>query len=148
MAHVTEIKVRGYHLDLYGHVNNARYLEFFEEARWAWLEQHLDVQAFQNQGLGFVAVRIAVNYRRPAALGEVLAVSSQLKHLGGRSGVVEQFVHRRDGGELVADAEMTFVVLDLAQGKAVPLEGAVRRQFERAQEAASAAGVPPTRPAS
>lgn len=29
----TQIKVRGYHLDVYQHVNNARYLEFLEEAR-------------------------------------------------------------------------------------------------------------------
>lgn len=27
------IRVRNYHLDGYGHVNNARYLEFLEEAR-------------------------------------------------------------------------------------------------------------------
>ena len=30
----TQIKVRGYHLDVYQHVNNARYTEFLEEARW------------------------------------------------------------------------------------------------------------------
>ncbi len=29
----TQIKVRGYHLDVYQHVNNARYPEFLE-ARW------------------------------------------------------------------------------------------------------------------
>ena len=34
----TQIKVRGYHLDVYQHVNNARYLEFLEEARWDGLE--------------------------------------------------------------------------------------------------------------
>ena len=34
----TQIKVRGYHLDGYQHVNNARYLEFLEEARWHGLE--------------------------------------------------------------------------------------------------------------
>jgi thioesterase-3 len=33
MPHVTTIKIRGYHLDLNGHVNNARYLEFLEEGR-------------------------------------------------------------------------------------------------------------------
>lgn len=31
------LRVRGYHLDGYGHVNNARYLEFMEEGRWAFL---------------------------------------------------------------------------------------------------------------
>ncbi|EAB4380520.1 hypothetical protein EBH53_19380 [Salmonella enterica] len=34
----TQIKVRGYHLDVYQHVNNARYLEFLEEARWDGLD--------------------------------------------------------------------------------------------------------------
>ncbi|BBI61564.1 hypothetical protein HSBAA_28700 [Vreelandella sulfidaeris] len=29
-----QLRVRGYHLDGYGHVNNARYLEFMEEGRW------------------------------------------------------------------------------------------------------------------
>ncbi len=28
-----DIKVRGYHLDIYSHVNNGRYLEFLEEGR-------------------------------------------------------------------------------------------------------------------
>ena len=31
MLNKTQIKVRGYHLDLFQHVNNARYLEFIEE---------------------------------------------------------------------------------------------------------------------
>lgn len=33
-----KLTVRNYHLDGYGHVNNARYLEFLEEARWAFLK--------------------------------------------------------------------------------------------------------------
>jgi len=32
---ITEIKVRGYHMDFYGHINNARYLELLEEGRWS-----------------------------------------------------------------------------------------------------------------
>ena len=38
MESTTEIVIRGYHVDIYGHVNNARYLEFLEEDRWAVLE--------------------------------------------------------------------------------------------------------------
>ncbi len=46
MPHQTLIKVRGYHLDIYQHVNNARYLEFLEEARWSYLEDSGDVAFF------------------------------------------------------------------------------------------------------
>ena len=35
---MTKIVIRGYHLDAYRHVNNARYLEFLEEARWQYLD--------------------------------------------------------------------------------------------------------------
>ena len=48
MNHHTYIKVRGYHLDGYQHVNNARYLEFLEEARWGYLEQHGDIEHFEQ----------------------------------------------------------------------------------------------------
>ena len=36
--HQTVVRVRGYHLDVFQHVNNARYLEFLEEARWSYFE--------------------------------------------------------------------------------------------------------------
>ena len=36
----TEIMVRGYHLDMFGHVNNARYLEFLEEGRWTFFDKN------------------------------------------------------------------------------------------------------------
>ena len=45
----TRIPVRGYHLDVYGHVNNARYLEFLEEARWAYFGEHADLNWWQQR---------------------------------------------------------------------------------------------------
>jgi thioesterase-3 len=134
----TEIKVRGFHLDLYGHVNNARYLEFCEDARWAWADENLDMAAWEERGLAFLIVRIAVNYRRPATLGDLLTVSCHLAHLGGRSGLIKQLIHNRSAEQLVADAEVTFVIVDTATERTVALEGPLRREFERilaAQEA-------------
>ena len=58
MAHTTHIKVRGYHLDLYSHVNNARYLEFLEEARWSFFEDKSDLPRFMKSGLALIVVNI------------------------------------------------------------------------------------------
>ncbi|XUK72398.1 hypothetical protein ABMA09_05505 [Erwinia rhapontici] len=80
----TTIKVRGYHLDVYQHVNNARYLEFLEEARWAWLEESEAFHWMNKLGMAFVVVNININYRRPAVMGDVLVIDSQLMTLGGR----------------------------------------------------------------
>ena len=122
----TTIKVRGYHLDVYQHVNNARYLEFLEEARWQWLE---DVDAFHwlmDQKLAFVVVNININYRRPAVLGDVLNIESEVSQLKGKSGIISQRVLLAGDNTVVADAALTFVCIDLRTQKAVPMEGELR----------------------
>ena len=64
MTHCTHIKVRGYHLDMYGHVNNARYLEFFEEARWCFIEESINLRDWEKQGYAFLVVNININYNQ------------------------------------------------------------------------------------
>lgn len=125
----TTIKVRGYHLDVYQHVNNARYLEFLEEARWQWLE---DVDAFHwllEQQLAFVVVNININYRRPGVLGDVLNIESEVSQLSGKSGVIAQRVLLASDNSVVADATLTFVCIDLRTQKAVPMEGELRERM-------------------
>ncbi|KAF6638500.1 MULTISPECIES: YbgC/FadM family acyl-CoA thioesterase [Pantoea] len=127
----TTIKVRGYHLDVYQHVNNARYLEFLEEARWEWLEE---VEAFhwlQEQKLAFVVVNININYRRPAVLGDVLTIESEITQLNGKSGIIAQRVLLAGQETVVADAALTFVCIDLRTQKAVALEGELRERLMR-----------------
>ncbi|HBV93051.1 YbgC/FadM family acyl-CoA thioesterase [Pantoea sp. Bo_2] len=127
----TTIKVRGYHLDVYQHVNNARYLEFLEEARWQWLEE---VEAFHwllEQKLAFVVVNININYRRPAVLGDVLAIDSEITQLNGKSGIIAQRVLLAGQETVVADAALTFVCIDLRTQKAVALEGELRERLMR-----------------
>ncbi|MTD27100.1 acyl-CoA thioesterase [Erwinia sorbitola] len=126
----TTIKVRGYHLDVYQHVNNARYLEFLEEARWAWLEQHEAFHWMNERRMAFVVVNININYRRPALMGDVLVINSQLLTLGGKSGIIDQRVSLQSDGSAIADASLTFVCIDLQSKKALPLEGELRSRLE------------------
>jgi len=125
----TTIKVRGYHLDVYQHVNNARYLEFLEEARWEWLERKEAFHWMTNNHLAFVVVNININYRHPAVLGDVLTIDSQLHELKGKSGVLIHNVSLADGTQ-VADATLTFVCIDLRTQKAQPLEGEMKTRLQ------------------
>lgn len=122
MEYLTEIKVRGYHADFYGHVNNARYLEFFEEDRWARLESKLDLQEFAGQGYVFLVVNINVNYRLAVGVGEVVQVGTGLERVTNRSAVLKQEIVLKRTGQVAADALVTFVIRD-RQGRAVPMEG-------------------------
>ncbi|RPE03586.1 YbgC/FadM family acyl-CoA thioesterase [Candidatus Pantoea deserta] len=126
----TTIKVRGYHLDVYQHVNNARYLEFLEEARWQWLEEAGAFDWLSAQQLAFVVVNININYRRPAVLGDVLTIHSEITQLNGKSGIIAQRVMLAESDTVVADATLTFVCIDLRTQKAVALEGELRARLE------------------
>ena len=123
MPHQTAIKVRGYHLDIYQHVNDARYLEFLEEARWAYLEDCGDVDYFTSQRLAWVIVNININYRNAATNGQTLQIATQFSKIGSKSAVIHQVVTVAGTDTVVADADITFVCLDQRTGKAVPIEG-------------------------
>ncbi len=123
MPHLTQIKVRGYHLDIYQHVNNARYLEFLEEARWSYLEDAGDVAFFAEMHLAWVIVNININYRQAATNGQTLNITTQFSKIGGKSAVIHQVISIAGSDVVVADADITFVCLDQRTGKAVAIEG-------------------------
>ena len=121
--HSIKIIVRGYHLDMYQHVNNARYLEFLEEARWHLIESKLDLKDWMRKGLGFVVATITINYRKPASLDQVLEIQSNFSRLNVKSATIEQKIYLDNTDILIADADVTFVVVDTKTGKSLPLEG-------------------------
>jgi acyl-CoA thioester hydrolase len=117
--HRTDIVVRSYECDSYGHVNNAVYLNYLEVARHDLLASlGLDIAVLRAAGRGLVVARIDIRYRRPVVGGDSLAVYSRpIKRLR-VGGVMEQRILK--GDEVVAEAEVTWVSIDRA-GRAAPL---------------------------
>ncbi|MDR5865996.1 acyl-CoA thioesterase [Halomonas koreensis] len=121
------LRVRGYHLDGYGHVNNARYLEFLEEGRWAYFDERPALaEVIQRGEVAFVAVNLNIDYRRAAVAGDDLEVVTGLAELGSRSARMHQEIRRARDGKSVASADLTFVLLDVAANKAVSIDGELR----------------------
>lgn len=118
-----EIKVRGYHLDVYGHVNNARYLEFLEEARWTLFED--DLLIWKKIGVSFFVVNINISYRASAELNTLLQIKSNMVEIKSRSCVLRQTVTEKETGTIVAEADVTFVIVDQS-GKAVQIKDDTR----------------------
>ncbi|MGF6148578.1 Long-chain acyl-CoA thioesterase FadM [Kingella potus] len=100
------VRIRNYHLDGYGHVNNARYLEFLEEARWHLFEQHGLLATLG--GVQIVVARIDIRYRRSAAAGDVLTVCSRVQSAAPRLAVIRQTASFADGGT-AAEAAVSLV---------------------------------------
>ena len=112
------IRVRNYHLDGYGHVNNARYLEFLEEARWAFFEEHGLLS--EIDGLMLVVVRTDIRYRRAAIDGDILRFEGRLKELTSRHIILTQNIVLPSGKNAV-EAESTLMVVSAESGRSISI---------------------------
>lgn len=101
------IHVHNYHLDGYGHVNNARYLEFLEEARWHFFRQAGLHQALREVQL--VVARVDIAYRQAAVHDDVLAITSELLTVQSRQVIMRQTVRITANQRIAAQAEITLM---------------------------------------
>jgi thioesterase-3 len=128
MAHpYFDITVRGFHIDVFGHVNNARYLEFLEDARWCIYADMLT--ELQRRQLALAIVNININYRKEALLHQVLRITAEVTRLGNTSFTISQQVLAVDEPTIVfADATLVCVILD-SNGQPYSLDETSRRRF-------------------
>ncbi|MBR3482395.1 MAG: acyl-CoA thioesterase [Neisseriaceae bacterium] len=126
MLQETIIKVHGYHLDVYQHVNNARYLEFLEEARWNALEDGILIKTLQEKNWGFAVVNINIAFRRAAVLGDVLLIKTEHAGFTNKSAQLKQTIINQATNKLISEAEVTYVIFDMATNKALPLDENLR----------------------
>ena len=128
-----EITVRSSHIDMFGHVNNARYIEFLEWDRVQMTaDQGIDLLAMAAEGLGPAVVRMEINYRLEARMGDILIIDSQPIELkNDKVGVIKQTITNKKSGEIICDAVVTFVIIDLRQRKSVPMPEAMKKFFPK-----------------
>ncbi|MCA1688093.1 MAG: acyl-CoA thioesterase [Actinobacteria bacterium] len=88
---VTRIAIRYQDLDPYGHVNNAVYLEFFEEIRIAYWRALANLVGIENleagdvPGARYVIVETTVRYKAPIFLDDTLHGAASIPTVGNRS---------------------------------------------------------------
>jgi thioesterase III len=122
-----QIEVRPTEIDVMGHVNNAKYMEWSRED-W-YNKANLPFDTFTEMNIGTVTVHIAINYRKEARLGEKLTISTKPLRKGRTSYVLEHVI-TNEQGERVADAEVVSCTIDLTARKSVPIPETLARQFE------------------
>jgi acyl-CoA thioester hydrolase len=88
---ITRIAIRYQDLDPYGHVNNAVYLEFFEEIRISYWRALANIMGFEKleagdvPGAHYVLAETTVRYKTPLFLGDALHGAASILTVGNRS---------------------------------------------------------------
>jgi acyl-CoA thioester hydrolase len=128
-VHEKEIEIRWSDVDAYGHVNNAVFLTYLEEARDEWLERALGPE---GDAWDYVIARVEIDFRRELTLEDDRVVARCGLHSLGTSSLRtrEELVTR--GGDTAAEAEAVLVARDRATRRSRPLEPGERAAFEGA----------------
>jgi thioesterase III len=122
-----DIIVRSTEIDVNGHVNNAKYLEYLEWGREDWYEQHgLDYNTLKAANIVTVVVHVSADYRREAVQNDRLTITSWLERVGNTSFVMKQTIHNQHG-DLVLEAEFVIVTVDPVTRQKVRVPDAIRR---------------------
>ncbi len=106
----SELEVRGYELDSFGHVNNANYLNYLEFARWKMLEEEgVTLKNFQAWDRFPVIAAIDIQYIKPAFMGDLLTIETRLVDYKRSSMQLEQTI--LNGTSKIASAKIRSVIV-------------------------------------
>jgi acyl-CoA thioester hydrolase len=121
------IPIRWRDVDAYGHVNNAVFLNYLEEARDRLVES-----LFGDRAWDFVVARVAIDYRSELNQGDAEAVvRCRVTGFGTSSVRTAEQVLAADG-RLSAEAESVVVARDPETGHSRPLTEGERATLEEA----------------
>jgi acyl-CoA thioester hydrolase len=121
----SQIEVRGYELDSFGHVNHAAYVSYLEHARWHVLrDAGVTLQILNEWKRWPVIARIEVDYLRPTYMGDLLDIETQVVEHKKTSFVFSQRILR--GTEPVLQAKVQAVMVN-EKGRPSPLPPELNR---------------------
>ncbi|NUM44287.1 MAG: acyl-CoA thioesterase [Anaerolineales bacterium] len=121
------LEIRYADIDAQGHVNNAKYLTYMEQARMAYF-LHLgmwDGASFMD--IGTILAQTTVNYLAPIRLMQPVRAGVRVSRLGNKSLTMAYCLEDTQTGQTLATGESVIVAYDYRHHTSIPLPEAWRQ---------------------
>jgi acyl-CoA thioester hydrolase len=131
--HVTRIEIRFVDVDAFGHVNNAHYLTYFEQARVKYFDEIVDWKYDLNNE-GIILARAEINYVKPALFKDEAMVFTRCSRIGTKSFDLDYRIIRidDDGKEfLLADGQTVMVAFDYKNDRSIEIPEAWKTALKK-----------------
>ena len=122
-----ELEVRFRDCDGLGHVNNAVYLTYLEQARFAFWQRLTGVSGIPRS---FILARVECDYRVQATAGDRLVVRLRVTAVGKSSFTFDYEIVNARTREVVATARTVQVMYDYQAGRSIPVPDDIRARLE------------------
>jgi thioesterase-3 len=107
------------HLDTFGHVNNATYLQILEEARWEWITAGgFGLAQVQELRQGPTVLECVLRFRRELRNRMRVTIVTRVQSYIGKIARMEQEI-RLESGEVACQAEFVVGLFDTERRKLI-----------------------------
>jgi len=114
-----KMTIRESHLDTFGHVNNATYLQIYEEARWEFItENGYGLDKIKKTGLGPVILEMHIKFMQELRLRENIIIYSRTMDYSSKVGNIRQWI-TNGKGDVCSEIEMKIGLFDTKNRKLV-----------------------------
>ena len=115
----TTVQIKEHHLDTFGHVNNAAYLEIFEGTRWEIItDRGYGLKEIQEHQKGPVILDVQLKFKKELKNREKVKVTFKVAKARKKIMVVEQKMIKGDG-TVACEASFTVGYFDLKERKLI-----------------------------
>lgn len=116
---IYSLVIREQHLDTFGHVNNATYLQLLEEARWEFITSRgFGLSTIQKTGLGPTVLECHIKFLKELRLREQVTIESEILSYEKKIGMLRQNILDTEN-KLCCTTEMVIGLFDLKARKLV-----------------------------
>jgi acyl-CoA thioester hydrolase len=117
--HEYRLTILEHHLDTFGHVNNATYLQILEEARWDWITAGgYGLARVAELGQGPTILQCTLKFRRELRNREAIVIRSWGESYLGKIAEIRQDLLTA-AGELSCEATFTMGLFDVKARKLI-----------------------------
>lgn len=133
LRHSVDLQVRFGDFDMFGHLNNNVYLQFFDLGKSLYFRD-LTGKKFDVESIGAAVVNINCNFYAPTSVDENLVVLTACTRLGDRSITLEQRILNPATGSIKCDATSVLAGFDIKTQSSAPILPALRQAIEQFEQ--------------
>ena len=124
--HYYELKTRWKDMDLFGHVNNAVFLTYIEDARIMYFKRWNVTEKKRS----LIVASIKIDYLRQIEHPSDLIVGQKISRIGNSSFDIQSAIFLNNNPKPAANSVVSCVCFDYEQSKSVPVYDEIKADFQ------------------
>ncbi len=117
--HFFPVEIKEYHLDTFGHVNHAVYLQICEDTRWQiCLENGITLEEIQRTQVGPIILEANIKYKKELKNREKVEIKTEFKKLRDKIFQITHTIYKANG-DISAELVLNAAIWDMKERKLI-----------------------------